>query len=126
MINVDKYRLVYILKLVFLIPTGLLIPMLALGMKEHKVIPIELYFYLLLFLFEIVMLSLPLFNKIRENKINKYLFIVNVIILVINIGFLFQYIFTSDNDKAKMLIYLYVLFVSLYLIRDNLLLIRGK
>lgn len=119
MINVGRYRLVYILKLIFLIPAGFLIPLLALGMKEHSTTPVGLYIYLVFFLFEVLMLALPLFEKIRSNIKFKFFFMLNILILMFNYGVLIFDSFTSDIDGFRIFLYIYVSLVSIYLMKSN-------
>lgn len=126
MIDVQKYRLVYLLKFAFLVLAVFLMSILTLGMTVHKSLPWQIMAVWGVLLFELIMLSLPLFRNVRENVKLKPVFGINLLLLLFNTMIMIEYAVTSDFEIMKGVFYSLFLYINYCLFRSNFQLVRNK
>lgn len=126
MINIAKYRLAYLIMLILSVIATLFVSIFALGMKEHESTPWGIFVFWGFSVFQMVTLSLPLFKRIRENRKYRFLFGVNLLILLFYAYEVIEYALTSDFDTMKGIIYVLFLFLISDLFLGNFKLIKNK
>lgn len=112
--------------LILLVPSVLYVVGVVLGMSVQEEFPWEIALLLVFSVFQSLMLSLPLFKQIRENRKYKLLFVINLLILLFNTYEVINYAVTSDFVTMKGIIYIVLLFIISDLFLGNFKLVKNK